>query len=68
MTVVITRARAFISEIPQIELEIATSLVTVERIVEIPGRCSPLDAPSRPEEIVLQDLWTLRGYATTTEI
>jgi hypothetical protein len=61
-----TRAHAFLFEIPQAELEFATSIVIGEKLVEIPDRYSPLDAPSRTEHIVPPNLPTLRDYATTS--
>jgi len=45
-------------------MEFATSLVMGERIVEIPGRYSPFEAPSRHGPIVHPDLRAIRGYAT----
>ena len=58
-----TRAHAFLTEIPKVEMEFATSLVMGERTVEIPGRYNPLEAPLRPELIVLPDLRTICDYA-----
>ena len=36
-----TRAHAFLSEIPQVELVFATSMVMGERAIEIPGQYTP---------------------------
>jgi hypothetical protein len=44
-----TRAHAFLSQIPTVEMEFATSLVMGEKTVAIPGRYNPLEAPSRPK-------------------
>ena len=64
LVTVSTRAHAFLSEIPKEEIEFATSLFMGERNVEIPGRYNPLEAPSKPELIVLPDLRTINDYAT----
>jgi hypothetical protein len=40
-----TQSHAFLSEIPKVEVEFATSLVMGEKTVEIPGRYIPLEAP-----------------------
>jgi hypothetical protein len=47
------RAHAFLSKIPQCEFVFATSLVIGDSIVEIPGRYSPLNSPTRLEQIIL---------------
>ncbi len=60
------RAHAFLKSIPQAELDFTTSLCMGERTVAIPGRYAPLEAPSRPEPIVLPDLRTLADYATAS--
>jgi hypothetical protein len=59
-----TRAHAFIDIIPQAEIDFSTSLVMGERTVEISGRYSPLEAPTRPDPIVLPDLRTPEDYAS----
>ncbi len=58
-----TRAHAFLDIIPQAEIDFTTSLVMGERTVEIPGRYSPLEAPTRPDPIVLPDLRIPTDYA-----
>jgi len=61
-----TRARAFLSKIPFKKMEFATTLVMGEKTVEIFGRYNPLEAPSRPELIVLPDLRAICDYATAS--
>ena len=58
------RAHAYLETIPQIENDFATSLVMGERSVEISGRYSPIEAPTRLDPIVLPDLRTPKDYAT----
>jgi len=57
-----TRAHAFLDTIPQVEIDFTTSLIMGERTMEIRGRYSPLEQPSRPDPIVLPDLRTLVDY------
>ena len=64
MLAISARAHTFLETIPQIETDFATSLVMGERTVDIPGRYSPLEAPTRPDPIVLPDLRTPVDYAT----
>ena len=64
MLAISARAHAFLETIPQIENDFATSLVISERSVEIPGRYSPIEAPTRPDPVVLPDLRTPKDYAT----
>ena len=60
-----TRAYAFLSEMLQVKLEIASFFCRHGgRTFEIPGRYTPLEAPSRPEQIALPDLQTINDYAT----
>jgi hypothetical protein len=63
LVTVSTQTYAFLSEIPQIELDFTTSLVMGERIFEIIGRYTLLETPSRPRPIVLPDLRTFYDYA-----
>ncbi len=63
LKIVSTRAQVFLSDIPQTELDFTTYLVIGERTVEIPGRYTPLETPSRPESMVLPDLRSLCDYA-----
>jgi hypothetical protein len=65
MLVIRAKAHTFLETIPHIETDFATGLVMGERTVDIPGRYSPLEAPTRPDPIVLPDLRTLVDYATT---
>jgi hypothetical protein len=65
MLAIIAKAHTFLETIPQIETDFATSLVMGERTVDIPGRYSPLEAPTRPDPIVLPDLRTPADYVTT---
>ena len=64
MMTVSTKAHAFMGTIPKEEVDFATSLIMGERTEEIPGRFSPLEAPTRPEVIVVPDLRTPTDYAT----
>ena len=57
-----TRAQAFLDTIPETEINFTTSLVMGERTVEITGRNSPLEQPSRPYPIVLPDLCSHADY------
>jgi hypothetical protein len=53
-----TIAQVFHANITQIEMDFATSMVLSERLVEIPGRFSPLEAIEKPEPMVLPELRT----------
>jgi len=64
LMIVSIHACAFLSEISQCELSFATSLVMRDIVVETPGRYTPLDAPTRPEQIILPDIRSLGDYAT----
>ncbi len=64
MISVCTRGHAFLDSIPQAEINFTTSIIMGERTVEIPGRYSPLETPTRPEPIVLPDMRTPADYAT----
>jgi hypothetical protein len=70
MLAINTRAHAFLDIIPQAEINFTTSLGMGEMTVEIPGRYSPLEAPTRPDPIVLPDLrtlqTTLQSHASTS--
>jgi hypothetical protein len=59
-----SRTHAFLSDIPQVELEFSTSMVMGERIVEILCNYTPMEAPSRRKHIVLLYLRSLFDYAT----
>jgi hypothetical protein len=60
------RAHAFLSDIPLVELEFASSLELGERTVEVPGRYTPLVAPFRPEMILLPDLRRPSDYVNAS--
>ena len=64
MMTVSMRAHAFLGTIPKKEVDFSTSLIMGERTEKIPGRFSPLEAPTRPNVIVLPDLRTPANYAT----
>ena len=64
MMAVSMRAQAFLGTIPKEEVDFSTSLIMGERTKEIPARFSPLEAPTRPNVIVLHDLRTPADYAT----
>jgi hypothetical protein len=64
MMVVSTRAHAYQETIPKEEIYLSISLIIEERTFEIPSRCTPLEAPTRPEIIVLPDLRKPDDYAT----
>jgi hypothetical protein len=64
MMTVFMRAHAFLGTIPKEEVDLSTSLIMGGRKEEIPGRLSPLEAPTRLDVIVLPDLRTPADYAT----
>ena len=63
MMAVSMRAHAFLGTIPKEEVDFSTPLIMGERTEEIPGRFSPLEAPIRPDVIVLPELRTQANYA-----
>jgi hypothetical protein len=56
------RAHIFLANITQSEIDFATSLTLGERLVEVPGRYSPLETHTKPEPIVLPDLRISTDY------
>jgi hypothetical protein len=63
MMTVSMRAHAFLGTIPKEEVDFSTSRIMGERTEENPGRFSPLEAPTRPDVIVLPNLRTPADYA-----
>ena len=59
-----TRARGFLEDISRAEMNFATATAMGERLVEIPGRFTPLEATDKPEPIVLPELRAFAYYAT----
>jgi hypothetical protein len=49
-------------------MEFSTSLVLGERHVEIPGKFSPLEPPTRPDQIVIPELQISSNYANYADI
>jgi hypothetical protein len=65
MMLVPTTAHAYDLEIiPKEEVYFSTSHIMGEQKVKIPDRYTPLEAPTRPETIVLPDFRTPADYAT----
>ena len=65
MLAIDARAHTFLETIPRIETDFATGLVMGERTADVQCRYYTLEAPTRPDPIVLPDLRTPMDYATT---